>query len=231
MNPWTDRYIAALENLHRHADLVDAAMAIAGHRRPKIDPAHTETHLEAIAHRIRSRVPHLAGSRAATGQRGISGLLAHLHEALFDDLGLGGDGEVALHPDASDISLVLETGRGLPITCSLVYCASAERIGLEAFGIDAPGHFLVGVPDGDSTLIVDPFGNGRLLSYEEFANLVHAYDEEADPYEILRPAPPAAWLERWLRNLVVACGRCGETHQVANWTRLVEETARVLGTS
>ncbi|MCH2161062.1 MAG: transglutaminase-like domain-containing protein [Phycisphaerales bacterium] len=231
MNPWTDRYIEALESLHRHADLVNATLAIAGHRRPTIDPAQVEAHLEAIAHRIRTRVPHLAGRHGSSGERGISGLLAHLHEALFDDLGLGGDGEVGLHPDASDIALVLETGRGLPIACSLIYCATAERIGLEAYGIDAPGHFLVGVPDGDSTLIVDPFGCGRLLSQVEFANLVHAYDEDTNPEEILRPAPPAAWLERWLRNLVVACGRCGETHQVSNWTRLVEETARVLGTS
>ena len=42
--------IEALESLHRHADLVNATLAIAGHRRPTIDPAQVEAHLEAIAH-------------------------------------------------------------------------------------------------------------------------------------------------------------------------------------
>ena len=231
MTDWTARYIDQLENLQTYDDLVNASVMIAAHRRPTIDPSAPGARLEAVAHRVRSRVPHLAGRQAAGTRRGITGLLAHLHEALFEDLGLGGDGEIALHPDASDLDLVLETGRGLPIACSLAYCAAAERVGLEVFGIDAPGHFLVGVPDIDSTLIIDPFGCGRSLSMDEFRNLVHAYDEEADPEEYLRPAPPAAWLERWLRNLIVACGRSSETHMINQWTNLVDETARVFGKS
>ena len=228
MTDWTASYTQAIAHLERYSDLVDAVVAIAGHRRAALEQGSPQIRLEAIAHRVRSKVPHLA-SRNAIQQRGCSGLLAHMHEAIFEDMGLGGDGEIALHPDASDLDIVLETGRGLPIACSLIYCSIAERLGIEAFGIDAPGHFLVGVRDGDTMMIVDPFGEGRLVDLQEFVNLVQTFDDTIDPEKALQPAPALAWLDRWLRNLVVACDRSGESHLLSTWTSLMDETVRVLG--
>ena len=229
MNDWTSRYATAILSLDRYSDLVNAVITIAGHRRPAIDIHAPNNRIESTAHQIRSMVPHLASAKMANTPRGCAALMAHLHNALFDDLGLGGDGEIALHPDASDFGLVLDTGRGLPIACALVYCAIAERLGLNAFGIDAPGHFLVGVQDGDNTMIIDAFGSGRLIDRREFSHLIHAFDEDANPDELIQPAPPSVWLERWLRNLVIACDRCGESHLVSVWTGLIEETSRSLG--
>lgn len=221
-------YRLTLASLERYRDLMDAVVTIAATRRPSTSTTSAETRIEAIANRIRARVPHLA-SRSALRERGCSGLLAHLHEALFEDIDLGGDGEIPLHPDSLDLDLVLQTGRGLPIACSMIYCGLAERLGIEAFGIDAPGHFLVGVFDRGDRMVIDPFGGGRLIDHSEFNNLIHAFDEDAEPEEYIQPALPLAWLDRWLRNLIVACDRCGEAHLLPVWSKMLDDTTRVLG--
>ena len=79
-------------------------------------------------------------------------------------------------------------------------------------------------------MIVDPFGEGRLVDIQEFVNLVQAFDDTIDPEKAMQPAPALAWLDRWLRNLVVACDRSGESHLLSTWTNLLDETVRVLGT-
>lgn len=223
-----ESFSLALSHLERYRDLVDAAVAIATKRRDSPHATPPALQIEAIAHRIRSRVPHLA-SRAALRERGSSGILAYLHEALYEDLGLGDDGDIPLHPDAADINLVLETGRGLPIVCSLIYCAVAERLGIEAFGIDSPGHFLVGVFDRGSIILIDAFGGGRVVDRDEFAKLIYDFDEDADFEEYLQPALPHAWIDRWLRMLMVACDRCGESHLLPIWSQMIDDTSRLLG--
>lgn len=57
---------------------------------------------------------------------------------------------------------VLETGRGIPITLSVVLIEVARRRGIELVGIGMPAHFLVGDPH-DPEWFVDPFHDGRTL--------------------------------------------------------------------
>ena len=57
---------------------------------------------------------------------------------------------------------VLETGRGIPITLSVLLIEVARRRGVELVGIGMPAHFLVGDPT-DPEWFVDPFHGGRTL--------------------------------------------------------------------
>jgi regulator of sirC expression with transglutaminase-like and TPR domain len=231
MTDWTSRYRASLAELDQYRDLVDAAVALGGHRRPELDPAAAHTRLEAIAHRVRSRVPHLAGRGNASTARAPEALMAHLHEVIFEDLGIGGHEDVAMHPDAMDLDLVLDGIPGLPVPCALVYCAAAERVGLNIFGVDVPGRFLVAIRDETSRRItvVDPHLRGQVIDGDEFRDLVQAFDETLDPSTVLKPAAPATWLRRWLRDLAIASTRSGETHLLDSWSRLSTTTEDILG--
>ena len=232
MTDWTSRYFASLTELDRYRDLVDAAVALGAHRRPELDPGAAHTRLEAIAHRVRCRVPHLAGRANAATARGSEGLMAHLHEVIFEDMGIGCHEDVAMHPDAMDFDLVLDGMPGLPVPCALAYYAAAERIGLDVFGVDVPGRFLVAIRDEASRRItvLDPHLRGQVIDGFEFRDLVHAYDETLDPCSVLKPAAPATWLRRWLRDLAIASTRCGETHLLDSWSRLSTATEDILGT-
>lgn len=232
MIDWTDRYRATLSDLDRYRDLVDATLALGAHRRPDLDPDAAHGRLESIAHRIRCQVPHLASRGRMKGPRSVDGVLAHLHEALFEELGLGRSSDVVPHPDAMDLDLVLQGVPGLPVACGLVFCAVAERVGLDAFGLDLTGRFLVSIRDvaNRRITVLDPAQGGRIVDGDDFRELAREIDDSIDPRQLLEPALPAVWLRRWLRDLALASARSGEVHLLDSWARLSTETESILGT-
>ena len=132
----------AFEMLKRQLSAIDSpdalilgAISIARHQIRDIEPAMVDLSIQNHANRVRSRVK--------SGQR--QALLAHLHEYLFEELGFAGNKDDYYNPINSYLPAVLETKRGLPISLSLVYKLVAERVGLRAWGVGLPGHFVVGV--------------------------------------------------------------------------------------
>ena len=231
MTDWTSRYCASLTELDRFRDLVDSVLTLGAHRRPEADPQETQTRIDAVAHRVRSRIPHLSGRSNGLEPRSVDGLLAHLDEAIFNEHGLGRVEEVSLHPDAMDLELVLSGVPGLPVANALVYCAIAERVGLDVFGIDLPGAFLVGIRDRRfrRLTVLDPSQAGRQLDGIEFQEMARAIDQTADPRGMLSPASPAIWLRRILNDLAITSGHSGEVHLLDSWARLSTVTEDILG--
>ncbi|MBC02764.1 MAG: hypothetical protein CMJ34_05595 [Phycisphaerae bacterium] len=231
MTDWTSRYCASLTELDRFRDLVDSVLALAAHRRPETDPQDTQMRIDAVAHRIRGLIPHLAGRGNLEEPRSVDGLLAHLDDAVFVEHGLGRVEEVSLHPDAMDLELVLSGVPGLPVTNALIYCSIAERVGLDVFGIEVPGAFLVGIRDRrfKRLTVLDPSQNGRQLDGSEFQQLAMQIDETLDPRDFLSPASPATWLRRFLNDLAITSGRSGEIHLLDSWARLSTVTEDILG--
>ena len=97
-------------------------------------------------------------------------------QRLFVDAGFTGNG--AEYHDARNSFLpdVLRRRLGLPITLALVGRLVAERVGLVAWGIGVPGHFLlgIGVPGTDvgdwsspHSEIVDAFHGGQAMTIDD----------------------------------------------------------------
>src|SRR5581483_7251757 len=137
--------------------LLQGAIAIAMHQMEDVDPAAVDATLQEYADTVRSRV---RGSQPQA-------LVAHLHEFLFDELQFCGNTDDYYNPGNSYLPAVLETKRGLPITLSLVYKLVAERLGLRAWGVGWPGHFLIGLQADGTRMLVDPFAAGRILTDDE----------------------------------------------------------------
>ena len=146
-----------LATLEETNSLVRAAAAVAMHEFADTCLDDVERQLDEIAAEIAGRVS--SGNRRA--------LIAQLHAVLFDELGLAGNTENYYAPENSYLPKVLETRRGLPVTLSLVYKSVAQRIGLNARGINSPVHFLAAVELDGSWMIVDPFHDGRVLARDE----------------------------------------------------------------
>ena len=137
--------------------LLHGAIAIAMHQVDNIDPAVVDAKLQSYADTIRSRV---RGSQPQA-------LMAHLHDFLFEEEGFCGNTEDYYGTANSYLPVALQSKRGLPITLSLIYKIVAERLGLRAWGVGLPGHFLCGVEVQGQLMLVDPFTGGRILTKDE----------------------------------------------------------------
>lgn len=187
--------------------LLQGAIAISMHQLEDVDPAAVDAEIQKYADAVRSRV------RGHQPQA----VLAHLHDVLFEEEGFRGNTEDYYSPLNSYLPAVLCTKRGLPITLSLLYKLVAERLGLRAWGVGLPGHFLVGVDCGGDGMLVDPFAAGRILTPEEaHERLQQMFGPEVEWSDaLLKPASNRHWLTRMLQNLLNVFGSSSHYTDVA----------------
>ena len=113
---------------------------------------------------------------------------------------------------------MLERRTGIPITLALIYVELARQVGIPAFGVGFPGHFLVRVGQGGSTLVLDPFDHGTSLGEEDLdQRLADVYGEgaltvRANP-AVLRAATRRETLVRMLANLKAIYSQAGDLEQ------------------
>lgn len=185
-----------LDRIETPGGLLAGALAIASHADPELDPERVEREIASIRHSIVSRL-HGDDHRAA---------VAHTHAVLFDELGFRGETDDYYDPRNSFVHQVLERRRGLPITLTLIYKLVLEPLGPRVSGVNAPGHFLARVEGGPgfTTMIVDPFAGGRVLTPQEV--IAHVREVAGESFPIDADRLPIAthrdWLLRMLRNLI-----------------------------
>lgn len=217
-----------LPELHTTRGLVRSAVAVSMHEVEDADPIKIEAELDDYAHQVLDRVVG-ADPRA---------LVAHAHLLLFDEARFRGNLGDYENPRNSYLGSVLRTRLGLPITLTLIYKAVLERVGVPVLGVNAPGHFLAGIPSQASGLInatsdlalVDTFAGGRLLTRKEALQRVA---NMAGPSllldgDLLAPATHKQWLLRLIRNLMTGFERREQPEDLAamlEMTRLVEDEA------
>jgi regulator of sirC expression with transglutaminase-like and TPR domain len=174
--------------------LLQGAVAISRHQMENASVRETEHRIKTLADTVRSRV------RGTQPQA----LLAHLHNVLFDEEGFAGNAEDYYNPLNSYLPAVLESKRGLPITLCLIYKLVADRLGLNAWGVGLPGHFLIGLDAGESLMLVDCFSAGRLITREEaHEQMALQFGPEVEwSDELLHPVSNRQWLTRMLQNLL-----------------------------
>lgn len=206
---------SSFELMRRQVDSIDSpdallngAISIAMHQLEHVDASRVDRALQTYADTIRGRV------RGAQPQA----LVAHLHELLFEEQGFCGNTDDYYNTANSYLPVVLESKRGLPITLSLIYKSVAERLGLRVHGVGLPGHFMVALEEGESTvMLIDPFSGGRLMTPDEASERVRAaFGPEVEwTEELLQPVSNLHWLTRMLQNLLHIFGGAGRYGDVA----------------
>ena len=194
-----DSFAHSLSGLETRHGLIEAASNLALHEKPEAEVAQVVPAIEHLASSVRQRV-HSSDPEA---------ILAHLHDMLFDVLGLRGNVDDYYNSSNSYLTDVLRTRRGIPISLVLLYRGVAMELGLTVHGVNAPGHFLAAVevgkssPENESLIYVDPFYGGGLLKLDEvFERISQSTGQviKPDP-QLLARATPRSWLLRMLNNL------------------------------
>ncbi|MBP8949814.1 MAG: transglutaminase family protein [Candidatus Promineofilum sp.] len=145
---------------------------------------------------------------------------------LFGECGFRGNADAYNDPRNSYLNEVLDRRLGLPITLSVIYVDIAHRLGLPAYGIGLPGHYIVGIHGAESTLWLDPFHGGRRLDLADCAELIHLAIGYEGPLEAgwFEPLPPRDTLARLLNNLRTSYVQAGAWSQAAAAIRLLRQT-------
>lgn len=129
-----------------------------------------------------------------------------LNRFLFEHEGFGPNVEDYYDPRNSFLDQVLERRVGIPISLALVYLEVARQVGIPAYGVGFPGHFLVRVGRGAGALVLDPYADGAALDEDELDRRLAAIfgagvqTVGADP-GLLRAATRRGILVRLLANL------------------------------
>jgi regulator of sirC expression with transglutaminase-like and TPR domain len=129
-----------------------------------------------------------------------------LSTLLFEKMGFRGNSDDYSDPRNSFLNEVLDRRLGIPITLSIIYTFIAQEIGITAYGVGLPGHFIVGIHDEDIEIWFDPYNGGRQLSLADCAFLVRSTVGYEGPLEAtwFDPAAPREIIARLLNNLRIA---------------------------
>ncbi|MDG2383634.1 MAG: transglutaminase-like domain-containing protein [Pirellulaceae bacterium] len=179
-------------SIHQTDSLIQAAVAISQHLMLDASLPDVKREIEQLSSQVRTRIPN--GSQ--------TGVLAHLHQVLFEEQAFQGISADYYNPRNSCLPYVMQSHRGIPITLVLIYKAVGEQLGLNVNGLNCPGHFLAEVTIANDRMIIDPFRRGLMLTQEEAVQyLEQIVNQPIDPAQLTQVTTHTAWLRRILRNL------------------------------
>lgn len=213
-------YFAALVRDDAAFPLLEATAALATDEYPECDVQQVLSDVDQLLGRVRRRLP----TDAAAMHR-----LRVLNQFFFHELGFGGNVNHYYDPGNSYLNEVLRTRRGIPITLAVLWLELAQGLGLQARGVNFPGHFMLKVNLPQGQVVLDPF-TGHSLSREDLSERLEPYKRRqglVDEFDVpvglyLQSATPRDILARVLRNLK-------EIHRAQqDWPRLLAVQERLV---
>ena len=136
-------------------DLVQWLLELATERYPQIDRLGCLLELDRLGVACAAQPAFVDPTSSATDK------LAAISYVLYEVEGFHGNREDYYDARNSYLNEVLARRTGIPILLSIVYMAVAARAGLRLFGVNTPGHFVVGCPTGRQPIFVDAFSGGE----------------------------------------------------------------------
>ena len=222
--PTALQYFSSLVAEDASLSVLEAAVSIAQDEHPGLDTQSVLSDIDGLADKLKRRI----AVDVAPLQR-----VRQLNHYFFNELGFGGNVNNYYDPRNSHVHEVLARRRGIPITLAIIYVELANQVGLQAFGVSFPGHFLVklSVSQGSQLgeVVIDPF-TGQSLTCDQLEDRLIPYrraqalrGEAESPLSFyLRVASPRETLARMLRNLK-------EIHHTArDWPRLLSVLDRLV---
>jgi len=132
----------------------------------------------------------------------------HLSAWLFGTGHFKGNKSNPFDPRNSDLAWCLEEGQSNPIGLGLIFMLVAQRLGLEVFGVNYPGHFLCLLDSPEGPLLIDCFHRGRPILARKLLKDHPELSEQA-VNAVKQPANLSEILLRVLANMNLAFNKVG----------------------
>jgi regulator of sirC expression with transglutaminase-like and TPR domain len=134
--------------------LGETALLMAWLDHPALDIAPYRAHFDELAKAADMRLGPVRHPHAVA---------AALAEVIANAHGYFGDSITYDDPQNADLVRVIDRRRGLPVALGVLYLETAHRLKVPAQGLNAPGHFVMSIGEGDAAVVADPFNGGVVL--------------------------------------------------------------------
>ncbi len=144
-------------NIKRREDRIDlglGALLIAREEYPRLDIDDYFQRLEQVAAGLAVEIDL---------ERDIASIARTIGAFMAGEQGFDGDREDYYDPRNSYLNEVIDRGRGIPISLSVLYIAVARQINVNLLPVSMPGHFLLKLQAGADEVFIDAFNGGRVL--------------------------------------------------------------------
>jgi len=130
-------------------------------------------------------------------------------------------------PGNSFINQVLETGKGNPISLSLLYAIVAQSLDMPVFGVNLPLNYVLAYKDDNFKddpngilFYINPYNKGAVLSRREIDFFL--YEQKLEPRkEYYTPCTNIITIERLIRNLVFSYEKMGYPEKIEQVNELL----------
>lgn len=146
--------------------------------------------------------------------------MKQLIKFVFEDLNFKGDTDDYHNPDNCFIDQVIRRRRGLPITLSMVVMFLARRLEMPFFGVNMPIHFMLNYVSDKEEVLIDPYDNGAIVSYDQCYFFLKKNNIEPKP-DHFKIASDIEVLIRCIRNLIHSYERLEQPHRVEDLKELL----------
>lgn len=112
-------------------------------------------------------------------------------------------------PSNSMINVVLQSGKGNPITLCVIYMIIAQRLEMPVYGVNLPNLFILTYKEKSTQFYINVFNKGLVFSRDDIDNYIEHLGLPAKEV-FYEPCSHTDILLRCLRNLVVSFEKLGD---------------------
>lgn len=195
------RKLSATSLENQKIDLEAGVLLIAEYGYPDLDAIGLRTSLDLMASEL--------GSRFLSADTPLN-IVEKLTAYLFCEKGFSGNRESFFDADNSYFNKVVQTGKGIPITLTVLCLLVGRRLNLPIAGVGMPAHFIASYDSPEGPIYFDPFDKGRILSKKDCGEIVKRFGFDFDDHFLARTADRMILL-RMLHNLIMVYNQTNQS--------------------
>lgn len=204
-------------------DLLEGCLIINRYQYPDLDEARVKKRLQQMKHDI-----WLELNENLTAFEQIR-IINHI---LFDIYGLSANKKNFHAPQNSYLNIVLDTGKGNPLSLSIIYSLVCQQLEIPVYGINLPNHFVLAYMDRFNIMrinegkheevlfYINPFSRGSVFNRKEIEQFLKQLN--VDQHEtFFYPCNNLTIIKRMIANLVGAYEKSGQADKGEELTKLL----------